>query len=156
VLAFFEGTLNAHNHHNNRLNAYKVRGKKSVKQSKQYLYRVADLVLAVGEVFVDADDVALADDIERVAFDGRVYRGALLCGGFLGGALGGGGREEAVSKAKGNGRLGRPETEREVVLLVVATACQTRSSGHPAPPCRSGNHTERRRKEATPHWQTPM
>jgi hypothetical protein len=49
--------------------------------------------LAVGEVLVDADDVALADDIERFAA-GRVHRGALLCGGSLGGALGGGGRRE--------------------------------------------------------------
>ena len=129
-----------------------------VKQSRRYLYRIADLGLAVREVLIDAEDIALAEDIERVAA-GRVDRGALLSGGSLGGALGGGGggREEALSKAKGNGRRGRPEGEvGRVVLLVVAASVRAHSAGHRMLPRRSGNPAERRRRTATPHRQPPV
>ena len=116
--------------------------------------------LAVGEAVVDADDVALADDIERVAA-GRVNRRrALLCGGSLGGALGGGGggREEALSEARGNGRHRMPEGEvaQAVLLVGVASAAQTENAGRRLPPRRSGNTAERRRRTATPHRELPM
>lgn len=72
------------------MNAHKHNARMSSQRGRRRLYRVADLSLAIAEALVDADDVTLADDIERLTSVHRRRRrwlAALLRGG--GGSLGG-------------------------------------------------------------------